>query len=214
MTRFAKAHNGELPMGNRTRFDRAYFDRWYRDPRRRVLDRSEIGRRAALVLSIAEYVLERPVRSALDVGCGEGNWRAPLLARRPRLRYVGVDPSEYVVQRYGRRRNIIPGTAESLDTLPLRGPFDVVIASGVLNFLSEASLRRAARTLGRLTSGIAFFELFTSADDVVGDTRGWRPRSAAFYRRVLRQAGFTQCGPHCYAARSMAGTLAALERAG
>lgn len=201
-------------MKDPTRFDRAYFDRWYRDPRRRVLDRAEIERRAALVLSIAEYVLERPARSVLDVGCGEGNWRAPLLARRPRLRYVGVDPSAYVVRRFGRRRNIIRGAAESLDTLPLRGPFDIVIASGVLNFLSERSLRRAVRALGRLTNGVAFLELFTSADDVVGDTREWRPRSAAFYRRVLRRAGFTQCGPHCYAARPAAGTLAALECAG
>jgi SAM-dependent methyltransferase len=200
-------------MEDRTRFDRAYFDRWYRDPLRRVFDRAEIARRASLVLSIAEYVLERPVRSVLDVGCGEGNWRAPLLARRPRLRYVGVDPSEYAVQRYGRRRNIVRGTAATLDTLPLRGPFDVVIASGVLNFLSDGALRTAARTLGRLTSGVAFLELFTSADDVVGDTRGWRPRSASYYRRLLKAAGFTQCGPHCYAARSIVGTLAALERA-
>lgn len=201
-------------MGDRSRFDRAYFDRWYRDPRRRVLDNAEIARRAALVLSLAEYMLERPARSALDVGCGEGNWRAPLLERRPRMRYVGLDPSEYVVRRYGRRRNIVQGTAETLDTVPLRGPFDVVIASGVLNFLSDAGLRRAARTLGRLTNGVAFLELFTSADDVVGDTRGWRPRSAAQYRRVLKEAGFTQCGPHCYAARTRAVTLAALERVG
>ena len=200
-------------MGDRMRFDRAYFDRWYRDPRRRVLDRAEIARRAALVLSIAEYVLERPVRSVLDVGCGEGNWRAPLLARRPRLRYVGVDSSEYAVRRYGRRRNIRHGTAETLDALPLRGPFDVVIASGVLNVLSEEALRRAARVLGRLTSGVAFLELFTSTDDVVGDTRGWRPRSAMYYRSVLKNAGFVQCGPHCYAARPVQRTLAALERA-
>ena len=200
-------------MGDRTRFDRAYFDRWYRDSHRRVLDRPEIARRAALVLSIAEYVLERPVRSVLDVGCGEGNWRAALLARRPRLRYVGVDPSEYAVRRYGRRRNIIHGTAAGLDTLPLRGPFDVVIASGVLNFLSDDALRTAARALGRLTRGVAFLELFTTADDVVGDTRGWRPRSAPYYRRLLKRAGFIQCGPHCYAARSLVATLAALERA-
>jgi SAM-dependent methyltransferase len=196
------------------RFDRAYFDRWYRDPQRRVLDRAEIARRAALVLAIAEYVLERPVRSVLDVGCGEGNWRAPLLARRPRLRYLGVDPSEYAVRRYGHRRNIIRGSAETLAELPLHGPFDIVIASGVLNFLSDRGLRRAVRALGSLTSGVAFLELFTSADDVVGDTRGWRPRSAAHYRRILKRAGFTLCGPHCYAARSVVKTLAALERAG
>lgn len=203
---------GESSMKARTRFDRAYFDRWYRDPRHRVLDRAEIARRVALVVGVAEYVLERPVRSALDVGCGEGNWRAPLLARRPRLRYVGVDPSEYVVHRYGRRRNIRRGTAETLESLSLRGPFDVVIASGVLNFLSDDALQRTAHTLGRLTSGVAFLELFTASDEVVGDTRGWRRRSAAYYRGVLRSAGFTQCGPHCYAARPTITMIAALER--
>lgn len=201
-------------MAQRTRFDRAYFDRWYRDPRRRVFERVEIARRSALVVSIAEYVLERPVRSALDVGCGEANWRAPLLDLRPRMRYVGVDPSVYAVQRFGRRRHIILGSAETLDTLPLPGPFDVVIASGVLNFLSDATLRRVARTIARLTEGVAFLELFTSSDEVVGDTRGWHPRSAGYYRRALRAAGLIQCGPHCYVGRSRAATLVALERAG
>lgn len=199
-------------MADHARFDRAYFDRWYRHPRHRVLDSDEIARRSALVLSLAEYVLERPARSVLDVGCGEGNWRAPLLRRRPRLRYLGVDPSEYVVRRFGRRRNIIRGTAETLDTLPRRGPFDVVIASGVLNFLAEQELGRAVRALARMTNGVAFLELFAASDDVVGDTRGWHPRSAAYYRQVLRRAGFTQCGPHCYVARPRTRTLAALER--
>ena len=199
-------------MATRTRFDRAYFDRWYRDPRRRVFDQPEIARRVALVVAIAEYVLERPVRSVLDVGCGEGNWRAPLRALRPRVSYVGVDSSEYAVRRFGRRRNIILGSAETLDTLGLRGPFDVVIASGILNFLSDRALRRSLRSLARLTSGVAFLELFARTDDVVGDMRGWYPRSAGFYRRTLRSSGLVQCGPHCYAGRERAATLAALER--
>lgn len=200
-------------MAHGTRFDRPYFDRWYRDPRRRLFDSAEIGRRARLVISVAEYLLERPVRSALDVGCGEGNWRAPLLRIRPRLRYQGVDASEYAVRRFGRRRNILLGNAATLDALLLRGPFDVVIASGVLNFLSDAALRRAARAIAGLTNGVAFLELFTASDDVVGDTRGWRRRSASYYRNVLGACGLIQCGPHCYIGPLRATTLAALERA-
>src|SRR5688500_20208272 len=133
MTRFSNTHNGELPMANRTRFDRAYFDRWYRDPRRRVLDWAEIGRRAALVLSVAEYVLERPVRSALDVGCGEGHWRAPLLARRPGLRYLGVGPSAYAVRPPRPRPSLALGPVAPPATLGLRGPPGRVLASGPLN---------------------------------------------------------------------------------
>jgi SAM-dependent methyltransferase len=200
-------------MAHRTRFGRAYFDRWYRDPRRRIFDRAEITRRSGLVISLAEYVLDRPVRSALDVGCGEGNWRASLLHLRPRLRYVGVDASEYAVRRFGRRRNIILGTAETLDTLPLRGPFDLVIASGVLNFLSDVSLRRAARSIALLTNGVAFLELFSATDDVVGDTRRWRRHSAAYYRGLLRASSLVQCGPHCYVGPLRTTALAALERA-
>jgi SAM-dependent methyltransferase len=198
-------------MADLTRFDREYFDRWYRNPRTRVLDRAEIARRAALITTIAEYVLERRVRSALDVGCGEANWRAPLLEVRPRLRYLGVDPSEYAVRRFGRRRNIILGSADALATLRLRTPFDVVIASGVLNFLSDAALSSAAREIARLTRGVAFLEIFTSADEVVGDTRGWKRRSAHHYRGLFKAAGLIQCGPHCYVSRARAKTLAALE---
>jgi SAM-dependent methyltransferase len=198
-------------MAHPTRFNRAYFERWCRNPRTRVLDRVDIARRVALLTAIAEYLLERRVRSVLDVGCGEGNWRAPLLALRPRIRYTGVDPSEYAVRRFGHRRNITLGSTETLETIRLRGPFDMVIASGVLNFLSDTALSRAARVIARLTSGVAFLELFTTSDDVIGDTRGWKRRSAVYYRRMLNAAGLVQCGPHCYVPRAVAQTLSALE---
>ncbi len=59
-------------------YDRAYFDRWYRDPGRRVATAASLSRKIHLVVSIAEALLERRVRSVLDVGCGEGTWREPL----------------------------------------------------------------------------------------------------------------------------------------
>jgi SAM-dependent methyltransferase len=193
------------------RYDREYFDRWYRDPKRRVLDGPEIARRARLVVAVAEYLLERPVRSVLDVGCGEGNWRAPLKALRPRLRYQGVDPSDYAVRRFGRSRNIVQGTAESLDALHLPARFDVIVASGVLNFLDVAALRRTLRHIAHRLDGVAFLEIFSSSDDVEGDTRGWRRQSADFYRREIVRAGLAPCGAHCYVTRAHARNLAALE---
>ncbi len=84
-------------------YDQQYFDRWYRDPRHRVFTAAERARRVAVVLSVAEYVLGRRVRSVLDVGAGEGHWRAPLIEARPRIEYVGLDPSPYVVERFGQR---------------------------------------------------------------------------------------------------------------
>ncbi|MFZ0436286.1 MAG: hypothetical protein WAL87_10010 [Chthoniobacterales bacterium] len=43
-----------------SRYDRAYFDRWYRDPETRVKSGASIRRKAALALSVAEYYLVAP----------------------------------------------------------------------------------------------------------------------------------------------------------
>jgi hypothetical protein len=51
-------------------YDQQYFDKWYRDPRHAVASRAELKRKVAMVVAQAEYYLGRPLRSALDVGCG------------------------------------------------------------------------------------------------------------------------------------------------
>ncbi len=71
---------------------------------------------------MAERFLERPIRSALDIGCGEGRWRAELLRLRPQLCYQGVEPSPYAVKRFGERRNILHGGFADLPELGLGGP--------------------------------------------------------------------------------------------
>ena len=58
-------------------YDRAYFDRWYRGSE--VGGNARLARKVALAVATAEYHLERPLRSVLDIGCGEGGWRAPLM---------------------------------------------------------------------------------------------------------------------------------------
>ena len=64
------------PAATRKVYDRAYFERWYRDPRHSVIQRDLLARRVQLAIAAAEYVLERPVRNVLDIGCGEAPWRA------------------------------------------------------------------------------------------------------------------------------------------
>ena len=64
-------------------YDRAYFDKWYRNPRYRVKTPAELARQAALVVHAAEWVLQRKLRTVLDVGCGEGNWYPVLRKLRP-----------------------------------------------------------------------------------------------------------------------------------
>jgi SAM-dependent methyltransferase len=195
------------------RFDRAYFDRWYRDPRHRVHSPGERARRVALVVAATEAVLGRPLRRVLDVGAGEGHWQ-PILARlRPRARYRGLDPSAYAVARFGARRGIRLGGFDDLRAAGRR-PYDLVVCSGFLNYLPAPRLRAGLSALRALIGGVAYLELFTAADELSGDHATMDRRSAATYRRWLGTAGLVPLGLHCWAPRAVATGLAELERAG
>lgn len=194
-------------------YDRAYFDRWYRDPRKRVATPMDVARKARLVVGIAEALLQRPVRSALDIGCGEGTWRQALRTLRPGLRYVGVDSSAYVVARYGRARGIRYGTFGSLPTAELDGPFDLVVCCDVLQYVPTSDLSRGLEAVSGLLDGVAYLEAYTTADEVVGDRNGWLHRPPACYRRAFGRAGLTGVGMHCWVGEQLRHATAALERA-
>ena len=83
-------------------YDREYYRRWYEDPETRIATREGLARKVAFAVAAAEFMLARRVESVLDVGCGEGTWRAPLRKLRPKATYVGVESSEYVIAKYGK----------------------------------------------------------------------------------------------------------------
>lgn len=192
-------------------YDRAYFDHWYRGEQ--VRPRAALARRVHLALAAAEYALGRPVRRVLDVGCGEGEWGVVLRALRPKVRYLGVDPSGYAIARFGARRGLVPGDFGSLDALRREKPYDLVVCADVLHYVSDGEIDRGAPALASLTGGVAWLETFTRDDRVEGDRRGFIRRAPAYYARALRRAGFTRLGLHCWAGPALAGAFAALERA-
>jgi SAM-dependent methyltransferase len=193
------------------RYDEAYYRRWYHGADSTIHD-DLIARRARLALAAAEYLLERDVRSVLDVGCGEGRWRAPLRRARPGLFYQGVDPSEYVVRRLGRRRNIKLGALGSVGRLGLRKSYDLVVCSDVLHYQPTPELRRGLEALRRLAGGVLYLDAFTTADEFEGDHEGWQPRSERTWRRIFADAGLVSCGLNCWVPRGAVRDLTALER--
>jgi len=193
-------------------YDRSYFDRWYRDPDRRIATTADVSRKARLVVGIAEALLLRPVRSALDIGCGEAAWRQALRAVRPGIRYVGVDSSAYVVSRFGKSRGIQYGTFGSLKSVDLQGPFDLIICCDVLQYVPTTELSRGLEALAGFLEGVAFLEAYTTGDQVVGDRRGWVRRSASTYRRAFGRAGLVGVGMHCWVGDTLRDATAALER--
>jgi SAM-dependent methyltransferase len=190
-------------------YDRRYFDTWYRQ--RSLGGKAALARKVALAVAVAELHLGRPLRSVLDVGCGEGAWRAPLLALRPKLHYMGVDSSDYAIARHGARRNLHWLPFGDLVALPLAKPVDLLVCSDVMHYLPDDELLAGLGQFARLCDGVAYLEVFTKNDDIVGDLQDLRRRTPAWYRHAFDRAGFVQAGPHTWLAAPIAATAIALE---
>ena len=191
------------------RYDRAYFDKWYRSRTHRVHDAGEVRRKVALAVATAEYFLRRPIETVLDVGAGEGAWFTHIRALRRTARYTGIDPSDYVVGRFGARRNIRKGSVADLRRYS--GKYDLVVCSDVLHYVDDADLRRCSTHLHRLTGGLAFLEVLTKEDEIVGDVEGLIRRPATWYRDIFGNAGFVQAGAYCWLPDSLREVAAKLE---
>ena len=192
-------------------YDRAYFQRWYHNKRTRVNTHAEVRRKVALAVATCEYFLRRPLRTVLDIGCGEGAWLGHLRALRPRVSYTGLDSSEYVISRFGASRNIRRASFADLPSLGLL-PYDLVVCSDVLHYVETRDLRPGFAEIARITEGIAYIEVLTAEDDVVGDLEAFHFRPAAWYRKALAKVGMEQVGAYCWLSPTLRETIAELER--
>lgn len=191
-------------------YDREYFDRWYR--REGIGGAARLARKVAMAVAMAEYHLERPIQSVLDIGCGEGAWRAPLLKLRPKLQYLGFDSSEYAVRRYGRSRNIHYARFGDFEYLRPCPPADLLICSDVLHYLPTRELNRGLSGLADLCGGVAFIEMFAKEDAAIGDEHEFQSRPARFYRERLRALGLVQIGSYGWLSPQISDHATALER--
>lgn len=196
------------------RYDREYFDHWYRRSPLAGQMREELRRQVAFAVAVTELVSGRRLRSVLDVGAGEGRWQPELSRLRPRVRYAGVEPSEWAVRRWGMKRNIRQGSFDDLAALGLDGPFDLVVAADVLHYLAGGELATAVNALVPFVGVVAYCPLFTAEDDVEGDGVEFQQRRAAGYRKVFRRAGLVPLGMGAWVPPSVASGLAALELPG
>jgi SAM-dependent methyltransferase len=191
-------------------YDRAYFDRWYRgdDPPKGA---GELRRQVGLAVAATESVLDRPLRSVLDVGCGEGRWQPVVRDLRPEASYLGIDPSSYAVERYGATRNLLTGSFSGLDGFAFDDPFDLVVCADVLHYLDAAAVLEGLDTLADLVGGVALIEVFTSADPALGDREGFHARDPVWYRRAFTGAGLVSIGLQMYVHREVAEVLDAMD---
>ena len=197
------------PARGTARFDRAYYARFYENPKTRVTDAEQVDRLAGFVCGYLGY-LGLPVRRILDLGCGIGLWQKPLLDRFPGARYLGVEYSAYLCERYGFSQGSAVDFRAKL-------PFDLVVCQGVLPYLSAKDARSAIDNIASLCRGALYLEAVTRDDFDAGimdrerTDPGMHLRSRAFYLRALKPH-FVNVGGGVFVARSANVPLYALER--
>jgi SAM-dependent methyltransferase len=173
-----------------SRFDEAFFTRYYGDPDTRVADGGDAERLVGLIAGVADYTGLR-VRRILDAGCGVGLLREPLLRRFPKAIYTGLEYSEFLCRRYGWERG-------SLADYAARVPYDLVVCHDVLQYLDDRAAARAIANLRRLSRGLLYFSVLTRRDWRVAADQSRTDcdvhhRDADWYRRRLRR-GFRHLG--------------------
>jgi len=191
------------------RYDRAYFDKWYRG-RSRITTAAEVRRKVALAVAETEYFLRRSLRSVLDVACGEGAWLPHIKALRPRASYRGIDPSDYAITTFGRERHIAKGSLH--DVARIKSKFDLVVCSDALHYIGDDEIAGALPHLAGVAAGVLWLEVLTREDTIIGDMEGLIRRPAAWYRQSFAAAGLIQVGTYMWLAPALRGEAAALER--
>lgn len=133
--------SASAPERVRTRFEeRAHqFDDLYEDERFlvRTLRPGLFRRRQLCVDTVRAYDAPR----VLDVGCGSGRIGEFVLEQAGAAHYVGVDFSEPMIDmsrarlaRFANRTELI---VDDFLTAPLTGPFEVILAVGLFDYLPE-----------------------------------------------------------------------------
>jgi SAM-dependent methyltransferase len=163
------------------RFDKAYYDRYYRNPETRAVSPAATRRQAAFIAAYLRH-LGIGVGSILDLGCGTGVMLRSLGREYPRARTEGVEVSSYLCRRHG-------WTAGSVVDFRAEGTFDLVVCNDVLAYLDDDDCGRALRNLASLCDAALYLGVLTREDLPLCDRQrtdaAQKPRLSSFYRRRL-----------------------------
>lgn len=195
-------------MAEDSTFDKAYYDRYYRNPQTRVASEESVS---VLADFVCGYLLHigQPVEHVIDLGCGLGHWRPAIARHFPDADYVGVEFSEYLCEEYGWRHG-------SVVDFKSRKKADLVVCQGVLQYLPDDACEQAIENLAKLCRGALYLEALTQQDweaNVDQDVTDGAVhlRKGAWYRRRLGQH-FVNCGGGVFLGAASPAALFELER--
>jgi len=191
----------------REEFDKAYYDRYYRNPATRSATPLAAARQAGFISGYLRY-LEVPVRRILDVGCGLGRVLTAMSDQYPNARTQGVEFSEYICGRYG-------WTQGSVVDYESKSAFDLVICNDVLAYLDDQACAQAINNLATLSRAALFLGVLTKEDWVLCDQQRTDPdqylRTKAWYQKRL-QRHFVNVGGGLYLKKPLEFPVWTLDR--
>jgi 2-polyprenyl-3-methyl-5-hydroxy-6-metoxy-1,4-benzoquinol methylase len=192
---------------NIKKFDEAYYTRYYGDQKTRV-EEPRYFNNLARYLGAYTRLLDSNVRSIVDLGCGVGTLKLPLLGRFPKATYTGVDISEYACATYGWEC-----AAVSEYCSPEK--FDLVVCHDVVQYLDDKEAKAAIKNFDCLCQGILYFSVLTE-EDYVENCDQSRTDSAVNLRTVdwykpKLQRYFRNLGGGVYLSRDSEIAIYALE---
>jgi len=189
------------------RFDKAYYDRFYRNPETRAVTPVAVRRQARFIATYLDH-LEVPVKTILDMGCGTGLLLRALARAFPKASVRGVEFSEYLCENYGWQQ----GSVTDVDA---GDGADLVVCNDVLGYLNDADCAQALRNLARHARGALYLGVLTREDLTLCDPDRTDPaqtaRPVAWYRRRLIR-DFLPVGGGLFLRRPVEVTVWHLER--
>lgn len=187
-------------------FDKAYYDRFYRNPDTRAVTPAAVRRQAQFITAYLAH-LDVPVKQILDIGCGTGGLLRALGRTLPKAKTRGVEFSRYLCETYGWQQ----GSVVDVDA----GPADLVICNDVLGYLNDADCSRALQNLSRHASAALYLGVLTREDLALCDPdrtdRAQSARPVAWYQRRLSR-NFLAVGGGLYLRQPVEVTVWHLER--
>lgn len=172
----------------RLSFDRDYYVRYYENPATSVVSPAMQRNEVRFVIAFCRHASVKVARFA-DVGAGTGWWAREFARQYPSCLVIETfDASEAACERYGHKRL-------RLEKLSGRAA-DLVVCRDVLRYLPDAEAEEGIRRLARKTRGVLYLQVITREDEIdeeASDLGGYF-RTAGWYRRRLRDAGFLDCG--------------------
>jgi len=164
-------------------FDADYYAYYYENKHTRAVAPEDTARLANFVLAYMAF-LKLPLKQVLDVGCGLGYWRAPLLAAQPKLKYRGIEYSEYLCRKFGWTQS---AAQDYLDSRK----YDLIICQSVLQYLPDKAALKAIKNFACMSRGVLYLEAPTKQDWAKNVERESTDgdvylRTAAWYRRALK----------------------------